>query len=172
MKNKKAEISLNISWQIWLIIVFILVFISVGFITYNDYSKQKEIGNLLLENITISGGYEQLTDTNTITNISTTLNGTNIDKKVSVKTLFYINGNNIGFYGEKDLDKIQFPYKIENKTIDTKEYYAKYGNNFKICTEVEVRYKNLNLWRFIPKFGSPLKKLKDCQTFSGTIEEK
>jgi len=170
MKNKKAEVSINIPWQIWLIIIIAVIIMGFIIFTYNDYSKQKEAGNLLLENITLSGGYEQLIATNTITNISTMLNGTNINEKVSIKTLFYINGNNIGFYGEEDLDKIQFPYKIENKEIDTKEYYNKYGNNFEICTEVEVRYKNLNFWRFI--FGSSLKELKSCQTFSGTIENK
>jgi len=170
MRNKKGEISINLPWQIWLILIVLVVTIIFVAITYNDYSKNREIGNSLLENITISGGYEQLTGTNTITNISTTLNGTNINEKVSVKTLFYINGENIGFYGEESLDKIQFPYEIKNKEIDTKEYYTKYGNNFEICTEVEVRYKNLNFWRFI--FGSSLKELKKCQTFSGTIENK
>lgn len=172
MKNKKAQIPIKIPLEVWLILIVIIIIIGFGIYTYNDYSKQKEIGSLWLDNITLSGDYEQLTGANTITNISTILNGTNINEKVSIKTFFYINGDNIGFYPEKDLDKIQFPYKIENKKIDTKEYYTKYGNNFKICREVEVRYKNLNFWRFIPGFGSPVKKLKNCQTFSGTIENK
>ncbi|MBT6690216.1 hypothetical protein HN832_00535 [archaeon] len=172
MRNKKAELSINIPLEVWLILILTLIIVGFGIITYDDYSRQKEIGNLWLGNLTISGDYGQLAGKNTITNISTMLNGTNLNEEVSVKTLFYINGNNIGFYSEKDLDKIQFPYEIENKEIDTAEYYVKYKNNFEICREVEIRYKNLNFWRFIPGFGSPVKKLKNCQTFSGMIENK
>jgi len=170
MRNKKGEVAINLPWWLWLILAAIILIGGFVFFTYNEYSDQKDAGNLLLENITLSGGYEQLTGANTITNISATLNGTDINEKVSVKTFFYINGEGIGFYGEETLDKIQFPYKIKKKEIDTKDYYNKYGNNFEICTEVEVRYKNLNFWRFV--FGSSLKELEKCQIFSGTIEEK
>lgn len=172
MKNKKAQVSIKIPLEVWLILIVAIIIVGFAIYTHNDYSKQKELGNLWLDNLTISGNYEQLMRTNTITNISTMLNGTNLNEKISVKTFFYINGDDIGFYAEKDLENIQFPYKIENKEIDTAEYYAKYKNNFEICREVEIRYKNLNFWRFIPGFGSPMKKLKNCQTFSGTIENK
>ena len=169
MKDKKGQFTINLSRQDWLIIIIVLIFASLLILTYTNYSIEREIGNSLLENVTISISYEQLTGTNTATNISTTLNGTDINAKVSVKTLFYINEKKIGIYRENSLDKIQFPYKIKDKEIDTKIWYKKYENNFKICTNVELRYKNLNFWRFI--FGSSLKELKSCQTFSGTIKE-
>lgn len=170
MGNKK------VGWFILGIVVLALaIFLLVGCLNYN---KEKINGNSLLDKLKIYTSHENLSGDNLKSDMSiiinrTDINGTNITGNFSMEIFLYATSFNKSIIEnltnhpkEISSQKIDFPYKLQNTEVDTKDLLNKLGNNFEVCARIKIKYtERNNFWMFL--MGPSKKELpSSCEHFS------
>lgn len=183
--NKKGEINIfNISLtrETMLIIVFIIFFIfliisGIWFLisSNNKYTKEFQNGENLLNTLTISTQYDNPAKGSTISYISASINGSDINNKIDMTITYTAYTFNKGKSMEllkkeqnSSLSHLTMPFSI-TRLIKTADMYSQLGNNAQFCVKIDLTYKDVNWIGFFE--GYPRKPLESCQPFIGQFQK-